>query len=225
MSLPERMWGVIAEPVKTFQAIREDPRGLIPILVILGINLVLTFLLLPQIKEIAAEAMTQAQSMTPEQIQVAMKWVGISTVLAAVLLPPIIWLVQAALLSLFNQISLGEANFKQLYIIAFFAWIPAFIGGFIKSVLIPIMGAKKAMAVSTSLVLLLPRSTDSGFLFTLFSKVDFFSVWSLILLALGGSVAMKKEGQKVALYIFGLWLIYIVIIAFIAAKSGKAPGM
>ncbi len=225
MSWPRRCWGVIIEPVKTFQAIREDPRGLIPILVILGINLLLAITVLPQIKEMSAEAMRQAPNLTPEQITAAVKWTGISVMIAAVALPPLMWLIQAALLSLFNQVSLGEANFKQLYIISFFAWIPAFIGGLIKSALMVTMGVKKAMAVSTSLALILPRSTDSGFLFMLLSKVDLFNVWSLILLIIGGSVAMKQDGKKLAFYIFGLWLIYIILTAFFTAKTGAKPGM
>lgn len=225
MSLSQRIWGVIVEPVKTFQAVREDPRGLIPILIVLGINLLLTVVFLPQIKEVAAEALKQAPNMTPEQISAALKWTGISAMIGAVVAPPLIWLVQAALLSLFNQVSIGEANFKQLYVVAFFAWIPAFIGGLIKSALMAMMGVKKAMAVSTSLALLLPKSTDPGFLYILLSKMDFFNIWSLVLLVLGGAVAMNKDSKKVALYIFGLWLIYIVLTAFFGAKSGAVTGM
>jgi len=225
MSMPKRLWGVIVEPVKTFQAICEDPRALVPILAILGINLLLTVLFLPQIKEISAEAMAQAQTMTPEQIKAALKWVGISAVIASAAVPPLIWLVQAALLALFNQFTLGVGNFKQLYVVSFFAWMPAFLGGLVKTGLMAVMGVKQAMAVSTSLALVLPKGTNSGFLFMLLSKIEVFNIWSLILLVLGGSVAMKKDSKQVALYIFGIWLVYILLTAFLAAKTGKAPGM
>lgn len=225
LSLPQRLWGVLAEPVKTFQQICKDPRSLIPILIVIGINLLLTIWFLPQIKEVAAEAMKQTPNMTPEQIKEALRWTGISAMIGAVVAPPLIWLVQAALLSLFNQISLGEANFKQLYAVAFFAWIPAFIGGLIKSSLMAIMGVKKAMAISTSLALFLPRSMDSGFLYMFLTKMDFFNIWSLILLALGGSIAMQKDSKKVAFYIFGIWLVYIALTAYFTAKSGNVPGI
>ena len=225
MSMPRRFWGIIVEPVKTFQAIREDPRVLMPIVVVLAINLLLTIYFLPQIKEITEEALKQMPNMTPEQIKAALKWTGISAVIGSVAAPPLVWLIQAALLALFNQISLGAAKFKQLFAVAFFAWIPAFLGGLIKSVLMAMMGVKQAMAISTSLALILPRSTNSGFWFVLLSKIDFFSIWSLILLVLGGSIAMQKDGKKLALYIFGLWLVYIVLTALLAAKSGAAAGI
>lgn len=222
---PQRILGVILEPIKTFQEIAADPRGLIPIIIVLAINLILAVWMLPQVKEATAEALKQAPNMGPEQIKAALKWTGISTMIGAVVAPILIWLVQAALLALFNQISLGEAKFKQLFVVAFYAWIPAFIGGVIKSIMVGVMGLKKAMAISTSLALLLPRSTDSGFIYMLLSKIDIFNVWSLILLVLGGSLAMKKESKKVALYIFGIWLIYIIIVAFLGAKSGAAVKM
>jgi hypothetical protein len=224
MSLPQRLWGIIIEPVKTFQAVCEDPRALIPMAVFLAINLVLTIWFLPQLKDIAGEAMKQTQTMTAEQIQTALKWTGILAVLASVAVPPLTWLIQAALLALFNQFSIGAAKFKQLFVVAFFAWIPAFLGGLIKSVYMAGEGVKNAMNFSTSLALILPRSVDSGFWYVFLSKIDFFSIWSLILLVLGGSIAMQKEKEtkKLALYIFGIWLVYIILTALLGAKSGAA---
>ena len=166
--------------------------------------------------------MNQAQTMTAEQVQAALKWTGILAVIGSAVVPPLTWLIQAALLALFNQFSLGAAKFKQLFAVAFYAWIPAFLGGLIKSAFMAVMGVKKAMAFSTSLALILPRSVDSGFWYIFLSKIDFFSIWSLILLVLGGSVAMQKDGKKLALYIFGIWLIFIVVTALLGAKSGTA---
>lgn len=225
MSMPRRFWGVVVEPVKTFKEIREDPRAVMPIIVVLAINLLLAIWLLPQIKELTEETLKQTPNMTSEQIKAVLKWTGISTIIGAIVGPPLIWLVQAALLALFNQFSLGAAKFKQLFAVAFYAWIPAFLGGLIKSILMAVMGGKQAMAFSTSLALLLPRNTDSGFWFMLLSKFDVFGIWSLILLVLGGSIAMQKDGKKLAFYIFGLWLVYIVLTAFLAAKSGAAAGI
>lgn len=226
MSLPQRIWGVLVEPVKTFQVISEDPRALVPIIAVLVIDLLLTIWLLPQFKEMTGEALKQTPNMTADQIKAALKWTGISLVISAVLLPPLIWLVQAALLVLYNQISLGAAKFKQLFVVAFYAWLPAFLGSVIKSVLMATIGIKKAMAISTSLALLLPRSMDTSFWYFLLNKFDVFGIWSLILLVLGGSIAMQqKESKKLAIYIFGLWLVYIILTAFVAAKSGAAAGL
>jgi len=222
MSLSQRLWGIFMEPVKTFQDVCKDPRILIPAAAVLAINLVLTIWFLPQIKEIAGEAMNQAQTMTADQVQAALKWTGILAVIGSVVVPPLTWLIQAALLALFNQFSLGAAKFKQLFAVAFYAWMPAFLGGLIKSAFMAVMGVKESVAFSTSLALILPRSADSGFWYIFLSKVDFFSIWSLILLVLGGSVAIQKDSKKLALYIFGIWLVFIVVTALLGAKSGAA---
>lgn len=225
MTVPQRLWGIIVQPVKTFQDICKDPRVLIPILALLAVEFLLSIWMLPQIKEFTAETMRQAGTVPADQMQTALKWAGISAVIGSVAGPLLIWLVQAALLALFNQFSLGAAKFKQLFAVAVYAWIPAFLGGVIKSILMGFMGVKKAMAVSTSLTLLLPRSIDSGFWYVFLSKFDVFGLWSLILLVLGGSIAMQKDGKKLAFYIFGLWLIYITLTALLAAKSGAAAGL
>lgn len=222
MSLPRRFWGIIIEPIKTFQVVCGDPKVLIPIAAVLAINLLLTIGFLPQIKEITEETLKQAQTMTADQIQAALKWTGIASVVGVVAVPPLTWLVQAALLAFFNQFNLGAAKFKQLFAVAFFSWIPAFLGGLIKSAFMVVLGVKKAMAISTSLALILPRSIDSGFWYVFLSKIDFFNIWSLILLVLGGSVAMQKDSKKLAIYIFGIWLVFIILTALLGAKSGAA---
>ena len=222
MSLTQRLWGIIMEPVKTFQDICKDPRILITAAAVLAINLVLTTWFLPQIKEITEEALKQAQTMTTEQIQATLKWTGIAAVIGSVAVPPLTWLVQAALLALFNQFSLGAAKFKQLFAVAFYAWIPAFLGGLIKSAFMAVMGVKDAMTFSTSLALILPRSVDSGFWYVFLSKVDFFNVWSLILLVLGGSIAMQKDSKKLTFYIFGIWLVFIILTSLLGAQSNTA---
>jgi len=142
ITLLQRFGGVIVQPVKTFQEICKDPRVLIPIIAVLAINLLLTIWLLPQLKEFTEEAMKQAGTLTADQIKAALKWTGISALIGAVAAPPLVWLIQAALLALFNQFSLGQAKFKQLFAVAFYAYIPAFIGSVIKTVLMAVMGIK-----------------------------------------------------------------------------------
>jgi hypothetical protein len=36
---------------------------------------------------------------------------------------------------------------------------------------------------------------------------------------------MQKEGKKLGLFIFGIWLVYITLTALLAAKSGAAAGI
>ena len=81
------------------------------------------------------------------------------------------------------------------------------------------------MSVKTSLALFLPPSIESGFWFVLLTMMDFFTLWGLVLLSLGGAVVMKKEFRNTAPYVFGIWLAYIVVVAYFSSKFGNLAGM
>jgi hypothetical protein len=164
-------------------------------------------------------------SFTPEMLETSLKTVVISAIVGALLVPPLIWLVQAAILVLFNQISLGQANFKQLYAVSIFAWIPVIIGNLVKSVLIKIMGVEAMTSIKTSLGLFLPTDIKTGYLHSALNSVDLFVVWGLILLSLGGAVVMNKDSKKTALYVFGLWIIYTAVKVVLATKFAPAAGL
>ncbi len=222
----EKLWGVIVSPKSAFKAIGEDPRILVPALLVFAVNVLLAWLIIPETLAFTESALeSTGQTMSPEALRSAMKWTKVSILVTAGLLPPIIWLIQAGVLALFNQLSVGEARFKQLFAVSFFAWLPPFLGGAIKSVLIKIVGIKTAMAIHTSLALFLPTSTDSGFWFVLLSKMDFFAIWGLALLSVGGAMVMNKEPRKTAVYVFGVWIVYLVIVAYFGVKYGNVPGM
>jgi hypothetical protein len=48
LTLGERFWGIFANPVPTFKAIGEDPRILVPALVVIAINVLIGWLVIPE---------------------------------------------------------------------------------------------------------------------------------------------------------------------------------
>lgn len=226
LNIWKRFWGVIVKPVPTFQAIGKNPRILVPALVIIAINVLLALLIIPE--SIAfTESIWEStgQTMPPEAYNTAITASKVSIILAAALLPPLIWLVQAILLSVVKQFTVGEASFKELYAVSLFAWLPPFLGGAIDSLLIKVVGFDSALAVQTSLALFLPSSIESGFWFVMLSKMDFFVIWGLVLLSLGGATVMKRDPRKVGIYVFAAWLIYVIGLAYISAQFAGITGM
>lgn len=221
-----RFWGVIVNPVPTFKAIGEDPRILLPALVIIAINVLLAWLIIPETIAYTETLLeSSGQAMSGEALNAALTGTKVSIIVGSALMPPLIWLVQAALLAVVKQFTVGEATFKQLYAVSFFAWLPPFLGSAIKSVLVKMVGFDSAMAVQTSLALFLPSSIKSGFWLVLLSKVDFFVLWGLVLLSLGGATVMKKEPWKTGIYVFAAWLICAAVVAFLSSKFASVPGM
>ncbi len=226
LSMERKLWGVIVNPGPTFKLIGEDPRILAPALLVIALNVLLAWLILPETIAYTKSIMeSTGQNLTAELLNTTLTWTKISVIAGSALLPPLIWLVQAILLWLVKQFTVGEATFNQLYAVSLFAWLPPFLGGAIKSVLVKMFGFDIIMNIKTSLAIFLPPSIESGFWFIMLTMMDFFTIWGLILLSLGGAVVMKKEFRNTAPVIFGLWLIYIVAVAYLSSRFGNIPGM
>jgi len=81
--------------------------------------------------------------------------------------------------------------------------------------LIKTMGYKAALQVSTSLAVFLNTANQTSFLYRLLGQIDLFSIWGLVLLILGGSLAMKKRVGGLAIYSGTIWLVYVVVMALL----------
>ncbi len=218
MSTAQGFVKVLTSPGKAFAAIAEDPRILLPGLAIVAISLILTIIALPETKAFTEQTLAAA-GQAPDQIALVMKFVVPGAVIAAILGMPLVWLVQAAILALYNQIIVGEATFKQLYSVAIFSGIPSIIKAAISTVLIKAMGLKASMQVSTSLALFLVNADSTSFLYRLLEQLELFRIWGLILLILGGAIAMKKKPKGLAVFLGVIWIIYVVVMALLAKNS------
>lgn len=214
MSIIERFWKIIISPGKAFADIAQNPRILWPGLIIIVINLALTLLVMSETKEFTQQTLV-ASGMSQEQIAMAMKFVLPGAIGGTIVALPLGWLVIAGILALYNQLSVGEARFKQLYSVAVFAWIPSVIKTVISTGLIKTLGFKAALQVSTSLALFLGNADNTSFLYRLMKNIDLFNIWGLSLLILGGSIAMKKKPQGLVLFLGGIWLVYVVVVALL----------
>lgn len=220
MSMGNRFVGVLFAPVKTFKAIGEDPRILVPAVVFVVAVALLTALIIPETQELTRMIMQKNPQVTADMIEKSVKWAGIGAIVGAVVGMPILWLIQAGLLALFNQLSIGQATFKQLFAVAIFSSMPSLINSIVTAGLTKAMGAKSMLSIKTSLALLLPPSQDSGFLFNFLNSANLFTIWALVLLSIGGGVVMNKEGKKVGIYVIAFWLVFILASSILSTKYG-----
>jgi len=214
MPMTQRFWKVLAAPGEAFQAIAEDPRILWPALIIIAVSVLLTILAIPETRQFTAATLA-ASGLTQDQIAQAMKFVLPGALVGTIVAMPVLWLVQAALLALYNQFSVGEAGFKQLFAVAVFAGLPSIIKAVISTGLIKAIGYKAALQFNTSLALFMGTADQTGFLYRLLGQFELFSIWGLVLLILGGSIAMKKKTGGLAVYCSSIWLIYAVALTLL----------
>lgn len=214
MSMLEKFWKVLASPKEAFAAIAQDPRIIWPGLIIIAISLTCTLVNMPETRVYTEQTMA-ASGMSPDQIALTMNFVVPIVIIGTIFALPLFWLVEAAILALYNQISVGEARFKQLFSVAVFAGIPLIIKTVIFAGLIKTMGYKNALQVSTSLAIFSGNADSAGFFYRLLGQIELFSIWGLILLILGGAIAMKKKPRGLAVFLGVIWLIYVVVMALV----------
>jgi Yip1 domain. len=215
MSMWERFWKVLVSPREAFAAIAQEPRILWPGLIIIAISLICTLAIMPETK-VFTEQNLASNGMSPDQIALAIKFVVPGAVIGTIFALPLLWLVETAILALYNQLSVGEARFKQLFSVAVFSGIPSIIKAVISTGLIKTMGFKAALQVSTSLAIFLGNADSTGFFYRLLGQIELFSIWGLILLILGSSMAMKKKPRGPAIFLGVIWIIYVVVMALLA---------
>ena len=214
MSMPERFLKVLIAPGEAFRVVVDDPRILWPGLIIISISLLLTILAIPELKQYTTETLV-ASGKSLDQIALAMKIVVPGALVGTILAMPVVWLAQTGILALYNQFSVGEARFKQLFAVAIFSGVPSIVKAVISTGLIKTMGYKASLQVSTSLALFLGTANQTSFLYRLLGQIELFSIWGLVLLILGSSLAMKKKGKGLAIYLVTIWLIYVVVMTLV----------
>jgi len=96
------------------------------------------------------------------------------------------------------------------------------IASIVKSGLIMSSPARNMRDISTSLALFLPVDKIGDRLYMFLLQIDPFLIWSLVLLALGSSLAMKVAFKKTAVYIGALWILYVLAMTFLVPLS-KSP--
>jgi uncharacterized Tic20 family protein len=203
------LWG---GPKKTFEDIIALPNTLGIVVITLVLGLLLAIPILPKIKEYTVWIIQNspgADKMPASAIGMASTAAVATTLIGSVLGPLLMWLIVAGLLKFFNSFSGETAPFKSLFTIAAYSYLPLLLASVIRTSLIMVTPAQNFVKVSTSLALLLPGDRIDR-LYIILSKIDPFSIWSLVLLVIGSSLAMKTTYKNTAVYLGGLWLIYVL---------------
>jgi hypothetical protein len=135
-------------------------------------------------------------------------------------LPALVWsaiqlLVFTALLNLMLPLLGAGSSFGRMLAVTANSALVRIASAVIHGVL---MFATGKLTVNTSLSLLFPNLPL--FIKGLLAAIDIFTVWELILVSLGMKVLFNLPGRRSALLVFGIWLLYIVLLALLTSFSG-----
>lgn len=213
----QRFWGVLLNPRQTFEEIISHPNWGLALFIITIINAALTLVTLPKLKVFMLETIQQQAQQnpalnTPQGLDMALTSAVVAAVAGAVLAPAVSCLIYALLLKLFNLFTGEKTPFRRFYAVTVYAYTPILFTLLIQTLVTTLSAHPNFMASPSSLYAFFPAGT-SGFAANLAKQIEPFMLWSLFLIAMGGSTLMRKPVRSAACYMFALWAIYAIVMA------------
>ena len=233
----ERIAGVLFAPAETFQDIARKPDIIAPLLVILIVGYVSTFLVMPKMDYDAiisaqneqmqkqGREVDEAQRATIERMTTAsvkiFGWLG-------PLFGVAIYAIIAGILLLAFRLFGGEGTYKQAFSATLYAWIPLVLFGIIMTVVAVARGTFDPTTAATlvkSNPAFLVDMKEQPVLFSLLSNFDIFTIWTIFLLIVGFAALSKTSKAKAATIVISLWAAMIVVkVGFAALTASRMKG-
>jgi len=208
---------IYASPNQFFTKLAEKPIWLIPLIIVTIISVLLSVVAIAKTdweeQKAKVREMMEKQNVPEERIERVLNALNPKTgflrgIIAVMIIAPLGILVFASILNLLMPLLGTASSFKKTFAVAANSALIRIPAGIVKACLMLI---KNTAFVSTSLILFFPKMSDKGFLYGLFSRIDFFTIWELILVGLGLKVLFNISDKKTYYVVFGIWLLYIII--------------
>ncbi len=170
-----------------------------------------------------AGAMKANPNMTPEQIEAAKKFgsmfAPIFILIAVTIAPFILGLV----IFLVTKVVGGALNYAQGVTIATFAMFPRLVDSIVGAVQALLMDESKLTSrysISLGLGRFLDPATTNGYLLALLGRVDVFTIWVTVLIAIGIKVIAKTSTAQAVAGAAIVWLIGALPVLYQAMRQG-----
>ncbi len=222
MGVFELGMNVFTSPANTFGSLNEFvglKDWLVPLILVTIAGALSAYLIMPVVQTEGLEAMSKQLQENPdlseEQRAQVLEGVtnagGITALVGAPIGSAANLFIQAGIfLVLTNFLLGGRGTYKKtLAVVSYGALvgIPAAI------ITVPLVLARKSIVVQLGPGLLLPESMHGSFLFTFLSLVNVFSIWQFALVSVGLGITSGVETRHAAYFVFGLWVIYLLVSA------------
>jgi len=222
------LFNVLLEPTAVFERVRERPKVLAPFLVICVLQIVIGAINLP-FTQAAMHAMAAARPAAPAGAPDPAKFAVIGLIFVPVALL-IAYLIGAVLLWILTSLISGEAKFTTLFSVTTYASITGVLLAVAGVAVLRLRGIDSVTSMADlqpalGLDLLVP---DAGrFLTAVLKAINPFSIWGLVLTAIGVTVTHKTTkgmGYAIATVAFLIGVVFAAGIAGMFGGMGGAPG-
>jgi hypothetical protein len=235
LGLVSRFVGIITSPRETFAKVAANPHwlGMMILIVVVTGSLAIWFqstdvgrqaTLDQSVKWMESFGMKlsdKAYDAMQQQIMDAPVWrTALQTGVSLLVFTPVVCLAIAGILfGVFTAALGGGATFKQVMAVIVHAGAISTLG---QVFTYPIFYLRESMTSATNLAVLLPMLAEKSFLAKFLGMVDLFTVWWVLVMAIGLAVLYRRKTRPIALSFFAIYgVIAVAIAAFQAMRSGS----
>ncbi|HEY3375588.1 MAG TPA: YIP1 family protein [Candidatus Aquicultor sp.] len=222
MELVKSLLNTIVSPSQAFAWVAEHPLWLIPVVLLLLTSVIATFVSAPFIADLSMQRLEeQSSNMSPEQIKQSKDMInsplmGTITVVFAVIGMIIALLIQTVVFH-FSALTIGgNARFGLGFAMVAYAQVPIMLQQIIQSV----YSKMTDTMIQSGFSAMLPADQATKPMGIFLTHVDVFTVWSLILIAIGLPIIYKISKAQAAVLSAGYWVLSTTIAVIIGAIGG-----
>jgi hypothetical protein len=220
-----RITGVLVDPKKAFADIAARPSWILPLILLIVGYLAFMYCFTTHVgwehsMRQAMENNSKVQQMDPQQrenaLQMQIKFAPIGAYVVGPIVIVVIALAIAGVLLLVCKMMGASLGFKQMFAIASYAMLPGLISSILTIIVIFIknpedFNLQNPLAFNLG-AFLEPPPNSSKALYSLATSIDLFSFWTILLLAVGISVAARKfPFSKALVAVVMSWVLLVLV--------------
>lgn len=208
------LFGMFLEPRKQFERLKDNPKILIPFIIVAILTTIGMFLTLSQVDIIGNDP--AFANMGEEELMLVTIVTQVIYVLTGLFAPAFSIVISSLVYFIVAKIVKSEVTFKQLFSMNTFIYIIAVLGVFVNALSFFAIANPDPNMFLTSLNSIIEADGALGVLFT---SIEIFSIWNIILTAIGLQIVAKlSRGLSWGLVIG----IFVVLTGFSMTTAGVA---
>lgn len=208
------LFGMFLEPKKQFEGLKDNPIILVPFIIIAVLTTIGMFVMMSQIDFIAQDP--ELANMGEDELMFVTIFTQVIFVITGILAPAVSILVSSFVYFIVAKIAKSEVSFKQLFSMNTFIYIISILGIFVNALAFFAVDNPNPDVYLTSLNSIVEADGALGVLFT---SIEIFSIWNIILTAIGLQIVAKfSKGLSWGLVIG----IFAILTGFSMATAGVA---
>lgn len=208
--LPQLIWDALTLPGQAF----PPPTSCSPVPLVAGlsmVNLLISWASVGPAKGYSLLVVEGAgKTLAPHGEYILLQAVTVATLVAGLLVPPLLWLLQSGCVRLGGLLLDRRVRFRQVFLVTVLAGIPMTVGSVVKAVLVNLTPPSEFLRVQTGLVWLAGGLPETSLGYFVLGHLDPFGLWSLTLLGYGLARLYGRPARHGWMAVFALWAVILV---------------